>query len=146
MRSNAKPVERMTSVVSTMATEATKSETLALRQKRAASGSAITSVEASMPASTRSPKSAPQCVTAALDDIVLLRFEPDPQRQSDQPFAQRFGDGHAAAGAAVLQPGGRAVQRHIVEHRVYVVAPQGLDEAPASRSLGQDQEVGVGVG
>src|SRR6267378_3304415 len=117
-----------------MAASAAGNDTAPLSQKRTASGGATTKVASAL-----------ERTAAAANDVVLLRFEPDPQRQPHQPFAHRFGDGHAAAGAAVLQAGGRAVQRHIVEHRVYFLASQGLDEAPARRSIGQDQVIGVGV-
>src|SRR6266850_5687106 len=121
--------------MSAIAASAATNDTAPLSQKRSASGGATTKVASAL-----------ERTAAAINDVVLQRFEPDPQRQSHQPFAHLVGDYHAAAGAAVLQAGGRAVQRHIVEHRVYIVAPQGLDEAPASRSIRQDQEVGVGVG
>src|ERR1700704_1238656 len=121
--------------MSAIAASATGNDTAPLSQKRSASGGATTKVASAL-----------ERTAAAVNDVVLLRFEPNPQRQPHQPFAHRFGDRHAAAGAAVLQAGRRAVQRYIVEHRVDIVASQPLDEAPASGGVGQDQEVGVGVG
>src|SRR6267142_1029334 len=124
-----------------MAASAVTNDTAPLSQNRTASGGARTSVAASAGRGALSAASTPERAAAAINDVVLQRFEPDPQRQSHQPFAHRFGDRHAAAGAAVLKAGGRAVQRHIVEHRVYFLASQGLDEAPARRSIGQDQVI-----
>src|SRR5256885_14473510 len=88
--------------MSAIAPSATGNDTAPLSQKRSASGGATTKVASAL-----------ERTAAAVNDVVLLRFEPDPQRQPHQPFAHRFGDRHAAAAAAVLQAGGPGVPRDL---------------------------------
>src|SRR5256885_16988267 len=101
--------------MSAIAPSATGNDTAPLSQKRSASGGATTKVASAL-----------ERTAAAVNDVVLLRFEPDPQRQPHQPFAHRFGDRHAAAGAAVLQAGRRAVPRELLGHPRGVLASPGL--------------------
>src|SRR5205809_2184633 len=133
------PVDNTTSANASIAASASGKPIAPLIHSKRASGSATMALAAIA-------RSAPESTPAALDDVVLLSLESEPQRQAHQPFAHRIGDRHAAAGAAVLEAGGRAVQWHIVEHRVNLLAPQRLDEAAALRGIGQDQVVGVRVG
>src|SRR2546422_10185085 len=100
--------------MSAIAASATGNDTAPLSQKRSASGGATTKVASAL-----------ERTAAAVNDVVLLRFEPDPQRQPHQPFAHRFGDRHAAAGAAVLQAGGGAVPRDRADNRGELPPSQG---------------------
>src|SRR6267378_2954555 len=144
-RRDSSPVNNTTSANASIAANASGKPIAPLIHSKSASGSATMALAAASPALAVITRSAPENTPTAFDDVVLLRLEPDPKRQPYQPFAHHIGDGHAAAGAAVLHAGGRAVQRYIVEHRVDLLASQRLDEASARRGVGQDQVVGMGV-
>src|SRR5687768_9628309 len=111
-RSNSLPAAMMTTTSTAMAASALGACTSPLRQRRAASGTA-----------TRSA-SAPERAAAAINDVVLMLLEPDPQRQAHQPLAHRRGHRHLAVGAAVFPARRRVVQGHIVEYGVHAVAAQ----------------------
>src|SRR5881275_1459046 len=106
------PVDNTTSASTSIAASASGKPTAPLIHNKPASGSATTALAAIT-------RSAPESTPAALDDVVLLSLESDPQRQSRQALGHRAGHAHGAADASELAAGRRAVQRHIVEHGVH---------------------------
>src|SRR3989442_1200569 len=113
-RKASSPVDNTTSANASIAASASGKRIAPLIHSKSASGSATMAPAAATAAPAGIGRSAPESTPTALDDVVLVSLESDPKRQPYQPFAHHIGDGHAAAGAAVLQAGGRAVQRYIV--------------------------------
>src|SRR6266850_4466193 len=82
-RKSRKPAAMTTRTSKVIAASAVSGDTAPLSQKRSASGGARTSVAARVPEPTgRLLGSAAECIAAALNHVVLLRFEPDPKRQA----------------------------------------------------------------
>src|SRR5713101_2474820 len=109
-RSSRKPADMTTNTNSVIAPKATGSATVPLSHSKPASGGARTSVAASVREPTgRLLGSAAECIAAALNHVVLLRFEPDPKRQAHEPVSCPVGDAQGAAGAAELLAASRRV-------------------------------------
>src|SRR6266513_1603537 len=145
-RSSRKPAVITTNTNSVIAPKATGSATAPLSHSRPASGGDRTSVAASVPEPTgKLLGSAAECIAAAPNHVVLLRFEADPKRQAHEPISRPIGDAHGAAGAAELPADGRAMQRHIMKNRIHSLAPQRVDEALPGGEVGEKKVIAVRV-
>src|SRR6266850_7281447 len=114
-RKSRKPAAMTTRTSKVIAASAVSGDTAPLSQKRSASGGARTSVAASVPEPTdRLLGSAAECIAAALNHVVLLRFEPDPKRQAHEPVSCPVDDAQGAAGAAELPAGVAPRELHVV--------------------------------
>src|SRR5258708_26197329 len=89
-RSDSTPVDNTTSANTIIAASASGKPIAPLIHNKPASGSATTALAAIT-------RSAPESIATALDNVVLVSLESDPQRQSHQAIGHRVGHAHSAA-------------------------------------------------